>query len=466
LSGEVKKQAKEYGLELTLSREDAKARYFVAVPKDSTEARSLPNNLPRAKTSFIGRDLELIEIGQLLHQSDVRLITLLGPGGMGKTRLALQLAQGQLQEAHFTHGIYFVALDAPAQIPLVIAQTLGLTLQSKDEPLAGVKSAMGNKHMLLVLDNFEQLIGGVLLVSELLESCSNLKLLGLTSRKNLSSISKACLCPSKTVQTFLKLNTTMPLNSLYNAPNVLSLTFNSVQRIYLPYSGSANSLTAPPLGIELAAVWLRSLTPPDLLREIQKSMDGLGTPSHNIVGRHQSLRAVFEHSWKLLKPKEQTTLAMLTVFVGGFSREAAARVTDATIPLLTSLVDKSLLKVNADGRYERHALLYQFAHEKLLADPALHQAMQLNHLAYCATLGEEIAPKLIGSEQALWLGGCKPNSIILEQPQPLPLKKSKQKLVYAWHWHCQISGGCGITAKAISRRRRFYHCRRQMQKCY
>jgi tetratricopeptide (TPR) repeat protein len=158
-----------------------------------------------------------------------------------------------------------------------------------------------------------------------------------------------------------------------------------------------------PLGIELAAVWLRSLTPADLVQEIKKSMDGLETPSRNIVERHQSLRAVFDYSWKLLKPKEQTALAMLTVFVGGFTREAAAPVTDATIPILTSLVDKSLLKIAPDGRYERHALLYEFAHEKLLAQPALQQEMQQKHLTYFVTLAEEIAPKLTGSEQAFWL---------------------------------------------------------------
>jgi hypothetical protein len=171
LSSEVKKQAKEYGLELSLTREEAKARYFVAVSKESTEGRSIPNNLPKAKTSFVGRDPELMEVGQLLHQSDIRLITLLGPGGMGKTRLALQLAQGQLQEPLFADGIYFVALDVlddPAQIPLVIAQTLALNLQSKDDPRTVIQSAIGDKHMLLVLDNFEQLMDDVMLVSDLL----------------------------------------------------------------------------------------------------------------------------------------------------------------------------------------------------------------------------------------------------------------------------------------------------------
>jgi hypothetical protein len=187
-SSEVKKLAREYGLEPTLTREEAKARYFVARSTESSETRSISNNLPKAKTTFIGRDPELVEVGRLLGQNEVRLITLLGPGGMGKTRLALQLAQGQLQEAHFKDGIYFVALDTlenPAQLPLVIAQTLGLNLQSKDDPFTVVKGAIGKGHVLLVLDNFEQLMRGVLMVSELLESCPHLTIL-VTSRERLN----------------------------------------------------------------------------------------------------------------------------------------------------------------------------------------------------------------------------------------------------------------------------------------
>jgi tetratricopeptide (TPR) repeat protein len=141
------------------------------------------------------------------------------------------------------------------------------------------------------------------------------------------------------------------------------------------------------LGIELAAVWLRSLTPADLVREIKKSMDGLETPSHNIVGRHQSLRAVFEHSWRLLKPKEQRTLAKLTVFLDGFSREAAGVVTDATIPLLTSLVDKSLLRLSPEGRYDFHPLLHQYAGEKLEQFPE-EKETRANHAHYFLSLIE------------------------------------------------------------------------------
>lgn len=402
LSGEVKKQAKEYGLELTLTKEEARARYVIA-SEDNAQAQVSPNNLPRAKTSFVGRDPELVEVGQMLGQADVQLITLLGPGGIGKTRLALQLAYGQLQESHFSDGIYFVSLDALSeseQIPVTLLQTLNL--KTKDEPLAAVKAAIGKKHVLLVLDNFEHLIEGALLVSDLLESCPNLTIL-VTSRERLNLEEEFVLSvqglpvPSETSLAEADYHDALKL--FVQRAKRARLEFTLTQDTLPHVLAVCNLVEGSPLGIELAAVWLRSLTPAELVSEIAKNMEWLETPSHNIVGRHQSLRAVFEHSWKLLKPKEQTVLAMLTVFVGGFTREAASRVTDATIPILTSLVDKSLLKMSQEGRYERHALLYQFAHEKLLAEGVLHDEMRLKHLAYFVGLSEEADAKLHGPNQ-------------------------------------------------------------------
>jgi hypothetical protein len=124
LSPEALKRAQEYSLELNLSPEEARRRYVPATPEGAPEPRTVPHSLPRAKTSFVGRDPELVEVGQRISQGEVRLITLLGPGGIGKTRLALQLASGQLEEGHFSSGVYFIALEAltdPAQIPLALA---------------------------------------------------------------------------------------------------------------------------------------------------------------------------------------------------------------------------------------------------------------------------------------------------------------------------------------------------------
>ena len=150
LSNQAKKRAAEYGLELNLVQEEAKSRYFIPPLEGDIETQSIPHNLPRAKTSFIGRDTELVELGQLITQDEVQLITLLGPGGVGKTRLALQLAHSQLKEGHFPDGVYLIALEAlnkPEQVPLALAQSLGLKV--KGDPLAVVKASIGRKYMLL-----------------------------------------------------------------------------------------------------------------------------------------------------------------------------------------------------------------------------------------------------------------------------------------------------------------------------
>ena len=368
---ETKKRAKEYGLELNLSPDEARGRYFKAAPEGSPELPTVPNNLPRGKTSFIGRDPELVELGQMIGQGEARLITLLGPGGIGKTRLALQLASGQLHETNFGDGVYFIPLEAlsePAQIPLALAQTLGIKV--KDDPLEAVKAGIGHKRLLLVLDNFEHLVDGALMVSELLETCSHLSVV-VTSRERLYLEEEFVLAleglPLPEADHFEL--------ALLEYNDAVKLFVQRAKRARLEFTLSNETLphvlsicrfvAGSPLGIELAAVWLRSLPIADLARDIGTVLEDLESPSRNVSERHQSLRAVFEYSWKLLRPKEQATLAKLSVFVGGFTREAASVVAAATIPLLTSLVDKSLLRLDPEGRYDFHPLLYQYASEKL-----------------------------------------------------------------------------------------------------
>jgi predicted ATPase len=373
LADEVRKQAKEYGLELRLSRDEARGRYVTATLESSTQARAIPHNLPRAKTSFIGRDPELVELGQLIGQPEVQLLTLLGPGGIGKTRLSLQLAAGQLEEANFPDGVYFVALESlnkPAQIPLVLAQTLHIKL--KDDPFAALKSAIAGKHMLLVLDNFEHLVDGALLVSELLENCPKLTLV-VTSRERLNLEEEHVLplqgLPFPTGSSFAESQYVDAIELFVQRANRAKLDFQ-LSPENLPFVLEVCKLVeGSPLGIELASAWLRSLSLPDLVREIATNRDVLETSSRNVPGRHQSLRAVFEHSWKLLKPKEQLVLARLSVFRGGFTREAASSVADTNLGLLAALVNKSVLRLSetepgSEGRYDFHPLLLEYAKEK------------------------------------------------------------------------------------------------------
>jgi predicted ATPase len=372
LADEVRQQAKEFGLELRLSRDEARGRY-VTVLEGKTEARTIPNNLLRAKTSFIGRDPELVELGQMIGQPEMQLLTLLGPGGIGKTRLSLQLAAGQLEEANFPDGVYFVALESlnePTQIPLVLAQTLQVKLT--DDPFAALKSAIAGKHMLLVLDNFEHLVEGALLVSELLEACPNLTLV-VTSRERLNLEEEHVLplqgLPFPTGSSFAESQYVDSIELFVQRAKRAKLDFQLTPE-NLPFVLEVCKLVeGSPLGIELASAWLRSLSLPDLVREISTNRDVLETSSRNVPGRHQSLRAVFEHSWNLLKPKEQLVLARLSVFRGGFTREAASSVADTNLGLLAALVNKSVLRLSetehgTEGRYDFHPLLLEYAKEK------------------------------------------------------------------------------------------------------
>jgi predicted ATPase len=287
--------------------------------------------------------------------------------------LSLQLAAGQLEEASFPDGVYFVALESlnePAQIPLVLAQTLHVKLT--DDPFVALKSAMAGKHMLLVLDNFEHLVDGALLVSELLEACPNLTLV-VTSRERLNLEEEHVLplqgLPFPTGSSFAESQYVDAIELFVQRAKRAKLDFQ-LSPENLPFVLEVCKLVeGSPLGIELAATWLRSLSLLDLVREISTNWDVLETASRNVPGRHQSVRAVFEHSWNLLKPKEQLVLARLSVFRGSFTREAASSVADTNLGLLAALVNKSVLRLSepepgSEGRYDFHPLLLEYAKEK------------------------------------------------------------------------------------------------------
>ncbi len=372
LLSEAKRLSQAYGLEFNQTSEQAQAYFFVA-SRDAQNSKSegTPHNLPRAKTSFIGRDPERIELGQLLSDSKVLLITLLGMGGIGKTRLALQVANEQLLEPNFPDGVYFVPLESltePHQMLLVMAQTLQITI--REDLFVSVATGIGKQRMLLILDNFEHLMDAALLVTDLLAQCLHLKIL-VTSRERLN----------------LEEENVLPMQGLPFTKNVsfaesqyvdaIRLFVQRGKRAQLDFKLTTANLPhifkicrlveGSPLGIELAAVWLPSLSVADIALEIGKNIGLLESNSRNITGRHQSIKAVFEHSWKLLKPKEQRILAQLSVFRGGFTREAASGVADTNLALLAALVSKSVLSLaEPEGRYDFHPLLLEYTSQKLV----------------------------------------------------------------------------------------------------
>jgi tetratricopeptide (TPR) repeat protein len=222
--------------------------------------------------------------------------------------------------------------------------------------------------VLLLLDNYEHLMAGATLTSKLLEACPNLKLL-VTSRERLNVEEEWVLSlDGLTVPTTTSLTEAErfdALNLFIQRAKRATLGFSLTQET-LPHALKICQLVeGSPLGIELAAVWVKSLPLSEIAKEIETNLSILEAPTKNIAERHQSIRAAFEHSWKLLTDKEQEVLRKLSVFVGGFRREAAAEIARATLPILAGLVDKALLWIADDGRYSQHFLLYQFCQEKL-----------------------------------------------------------------------------------------------------
>ncbi|MDX2005214.1 MAG: tetratricopeptide repeat protein [Meiothermus sp.] len=344
-------------------------------------------HLPAAPTTFVGRDLELAEVAETLRQPECRLLTLAGPGGVGKSRIALQTALEQ--SSRFPGGAYFVALDTvgtPEQIPLRVAETFKLTLKGSDPPLAQIIRTVGEQEMLLVLDNFEHLLGGANVAAELLEHCPNLRLL-VTSRERLN-LDAEWVLPVRGLA-LPEAGAGLEEALHYDAPRLFALRVQQVRpdfelnRQTLPQVLTiCQTVEGFPLALELAAAWARVLPLEEIAREVGGSPEFLVSPSRDARSRHRSMEAVFEHSWLLLTPLEQTALRRLAVFYGGFRAEAVRQVSGTPLPVLAALVDKSLLRLAPSGRYDRHALLYQYMQNKLGELPEEEREARSSHSQY------------------------------------------------------------------------------------
>ncbi|MCB0193672.1 MAG: tetratricopeptide repeat protein [Anaerolineae bacterium] len=375
-----------------------------------TPQKPVPHNLPPQPNAFIGRARELQHLTTNLNNPDCRLLNLIGPGGIGKTRLAIKGARHYIEPklvfngATFADGVYFVNL-APITIaemsdgainrtrvstPLAsaIADAIGFSFYGPTDYMTQLQHHLREKEMLLVLDNFEHLTAGATLLSALLQQATGIKLL-ITSRERLNlteewEIELRGLDFPKEAQGV----------SHFDSYSAVKLFMGNVQRIRGDGEPTAEQIAdiiricqlveGVPLALVLAASWMRVLSCGEVVKEIERNLDFLSASQRNIPERHRSLRAVFEHSWQLLNETERAVFRKITVFRDGFDRKAAQDVTGATLPTLTSLVDKSLLRVTSSGRYETHELLRQFATEKLAQAPAEQAATQDAHCRYYA----------------------------------------------------------------------------------
>ncbi len=411
---EVRKEAEDYGLKLELTKQAAREMF-----KPSSKTTSLPLR----GTSFVGRDEELTELATLLNKPNVSLLTLLGPAGVGKTRLALQLAHEQQKLGAFKDGVHFIPLDAlndSGLLPSSLLGHLGLTQPGKTELLTQVIDFIADKTLLLVLDNFEHLIEGSSLLSTLTSKCPNLKLF-VTSRERLN-VEEEFIYALEGLPYSKELSDDATLSDAVQLFNERARQVQSRFRVdehLTDVIRICELVEGLPLGLELAASWVRLMSCKDIGDEIERGLELLVSASKNVPERHRSLKAAFEQSWKLLTPKEQEVLRKLSVFVGGFRREAASEVAGATIPVLASLVDKSLLKVLPNGRYDRHPLLYQFTKEKLSEQVDEQLETQAKHAHFQLALAEQAQPHLQGKEQHFWF-------------QRLSEEHGNVRVVFAW----------------------------------
>jgi predicted ATPase/DNA-binding SARP family transcriptional activator len=368
-------------------------------------AAPLQHNLPRQPTPFIGREGELAQIAQLLDDPSCRLLTILGPGGIGKSRLAIEAAQSQLRS--FDHGVWFVPLasvESKELLPSTIMEALDAAIYGSTEPRPQLLNYLADKNLLLILDNFEHLIEEASLVAELLGAAPLLKVL-VTSRERLS-LREEWLMPLEGMQFPHPDEFAGAREQDFSALQLFAQCARRVRPDYSLTSAGPDSVAricqlveGMPLAIELAAPWLQVMPCHDIAKDLERSLDFLATTLRDMPPRHRSIQAVFDHSWQLLTVEERSVLRRLSVFRGGFRREAAKAVAGATLPLLSALVGKSWIRSTPAGRYGMHELVRQYAAERLEQEPDNVQRARDTHSGYYAAFLDERERHLKGRGQ-------------------------------------------------------------------
>jgi predicted ATPase/tRNA A-37 threonylcarbamoyl transferase component Bud32 len=399
--------------DLTTLRESGFVEPAPAKPLEPGRAENLPNYL----TGFVGRETEIRKIKDLLAKA--RLITLIGPGGTGKTRLAVQVASEVLSD--FDDGVVFVPLASikePELLDSKIAQTLKLSEHTSKPSVEVLKEHLGDKNTLLLLDNFEQIIAAAGLVRELLSDCPNLRIM-ITSRILLrisgehefsvpplatpslsEKVSLGRVLKFPAIELFVQraqaANSDFVLDET-NAPTVIEICIR---------------LDGLPLGIELAAARVRILSPKVILARLESRLDLLKGGTDDMPERHQTLRQAIAWSYDLLNKEERVFFRRLSVFVGGCSLEAAQHLcdhpTDLALDALdgcTNLMDKSLLR-----RQEREDAVCFTSYETIrefglecLKETGELEATKREHAEFLVKLAEQAESELTGPQQARWL---------------------------------------------------------------
>ena len=351
-------------------KNDAFGPYFPDVSESTPLPPKRRHNLPAQTTPFIGREKKLLHLCKQLEHPELRLVTIVGPGGMGKSRLALAAGEQLLPEYDGVYLVDLAALSRTEDIVPTIAAVLDYRLANPQRELKEqLLTFLRQRRLLLILDNFEHLLPGVSLVTDILTTVPDITILT-TSRQRLNlsgetrfelvgmnfpdRLSQDNVLDFEAVQLFLTCARRIQTTFMITQDNV-----QDVIRICQLVDGM-------PLGIVLAAAWLELLSPAEIVAEIEKGIDFLAADLNDLPVRQRNLQAVLSHAWNIMTLNEQRVMARLSVFRGGFTREASEYVANANLRILLGLVNKSLIQRDSEsGRYHVHELLRQYAATRL-----------------------------------------------------------------------------------------------------
>ncbi|MCB8968668.1 MAG: protein kinase [Ardenticatenaceae bacterium] len=363
------------------------------------------HNLPTNPMLFVGRQRELEEIHRLLLDPGYRLVTIHGSGGIGKTRLAMQVAQHYLEETE--EDVFVVdlaAVDSPDLLVTAVAETIHFHFFGRDEPEEQLLNYLQGKRMLLVLDNFEHLITQAGFLSRILLKTFDVQIL-VTSQERLN-VREEWVFPLEGLPVIDPLVT-----SNEQKPPAVELFIETGRRARRDYAPSEEELNdireictlveGVPLAIELAAGWVNRLTPAAILTRLREGFEFLATDLPHLPARHRSTRSVFEYAWELLNPEEKQTVRRLSVFRGRFSLDASRRITGTSIPTLYKLIDKALLRRSpVSGQFSMQAMVRQFAAQKLSLYETEQIMIRTRHAEYYLRGIYSLRADLKGERQA------------------------------------------------------------------
>jgi predicted ATPase/DNA-binding SARP family transcriptional activator/Tfp pilus assembly protein PilF len=359
--------------------------------------------LPTSFAAFVGREGELADLFDMLANPDCRLVTLVGPGGVGKTRLALRAAVDH--QGVFADGVVFVPLAPISTIDHLapaIAAELGIPFLENRDPEVQLLDFLRRKDLLLVLDNMEHLLGGVNLLSAILHRAPGVVLL-VTSRERLNVHEEWAY---EVEGLAYPKDEDAEVEGSYSALELFQERANQVDRHFTLSEAAVPHVVhicrlveGMPLGIEMAASWVSIHSCEEIAQEIVASIDTLATRLRNVPERHRSLWATFDHSFQLLEEEERRIFANLSVFRSGFTLEAAVQVAGASSAILAALQDKSFVRRTTPNRYDMHEMLQQYAAGKLQDAPQAYEEARSRHARYFTVFLAQRVEQLQGEGQ-------------------------------------------------------------------